>query len=82
MTRLIKAEEERLRSEREETNYKILEKKLQKLSSSKNRYLKAMESNLQVNMDRLVSKKKEGENIMRLRMRNLRSEAHRKLSQH
>lgn len=49
---------------------------------SNNRYIGAIEKNLEVNLNRLISKKKEGENIMKIRMKNLREEANRKLSEH
>jgi hypothetical protein len=60
----------------------ILNKKLQILSSQTNRYLGAVEKNLQLNFTRLISKKKEGESIMKIRMKKLREEANRKLNDH
>lgn len=37
---------------------------------------------MSINMNKLLAKKKEGEHLMQLRMRNLREEAEKKLSDH
>ena len=65
---------------KEEENENVLNKKLKKLNTQNNRYIGAVEKNLEINFNRLLSKKKEGESIMKIRMKKLREEATRKLN--
>lgn len=78
----ISRERARISECRQQAHGEVLTKKLEKLANKTNQYLGAIEQNLEVNLNRLISKKKEGENIMKLRMKNLREEAHRKLNEH
>lgn len=72
----------KLNEHKEEMNEALLHKKLQKISNKTNKYLGAVENNLQTNFNRLLSKKKEGESMMKIKMKKLREEATRKLNEH
>lgn len=78
----INREKVKISELKEESNETALHKKLQKLGAQTNRYLGAIEKNYQFDYNRLMSKKKEGESIMRIRMKKLREEANRKLGEH
>lgn len=79
---MIKQEKGKLLDNREEKLSLLLEKKIEMVNDQNKKIFDYVQSNLKMNLDRLISKKKEGENIMRIRMKSLKAQAQRKLSQH
>lgn len=59
-----------------------MRKKIQSLKKKNQTTMDYIEMEMQTNMNKLLFKKKEGENIMKIRMRSLRSEAQKKLNDH
>ena len=78
----IEEERERLEEEQARKQEELLRRKVGKLARRTDQQLSTLRRSLQVNMDRLVAKKREGQHIMRIRIKNLSHEANRKLSQH
>lgn len=59
-----------------------MRKKIQSLKKKNQTTMDYIEMEMQTNMNKLLFKKKEGENIMKIRMKSLRSEAQKKLNDH
>lgn len=55
---------------------------MQSLKKKNNNALDNIQASMSINMKKLMAKKKEGENLMQLRMKNLREEAEKKLNDH
>jgi hypothetical protein len=70
---MIKQEKGKLLDNREEKLSLLLEKKIEMVNDQNKKIFDYVQSNLKMNLDRLISKKKEGENIMRIRMKSLKA---------
>lgn len=79
---LIEGERKKIEEQKEESLDYTLRKRVQSMKKKNDSAMSYIQASMSVNMNKLLAKKKEGEHLMQLRMKNLREEAEKKLNDH
>ena len=79
---LIEEEKKKIEEHNEESLDYAFRKRVKTLKKKNETAMSYMQDEMTTNMHKLLHKKKEGENLMKIKMKNLREEAQRKLNEH
>lgn len=79
---MIESEKKKIQDYKEESFDHTLRRRVQSMKKKNESALSYFQASMNLNMNKLLAKKKEGEHLMQLRMKNLKEQAEKKLTDH